>query len=337
MRYLVFISCFSAILLFNSSCGTKAGTKKGVVKTDSVADPLVGINARIRTNPNSADLYHERAKYYISKKDLVTALSDMKKCVNIDSSRAEYFITLADVYFMSNNTGLSRRALDKGLSLDPKNYDCLMKLAELYYYVKQYQKSLDFLDQVLKIDQYNARAYFMKGMNFKETGDTAKAISSMQTAVEQDNSYYNAYIQLGLLCAAQHNRLAEDYYANALRIQANSTEALYDFGRLYQDEKNYSKATEMYLRLIQIDKNSFDGQYNLGVIQIKEKNYKEAMKYFAEAIRIDPKKAQGYYGRGYCYQQTGDVQNAAADYKYTLTLDPDFALARQGLKEMKIY
>jgi tetratricopeptide (TPR) repeat protein len=176
----------------------------------------------------------------------------------------------------------------------------------------------------------------MKGMNFKEAGDTTKAISSMQTAVEQENNYYNAYIQLGLLCAAQHNKLAEDYYANALRIQPSSLEALYDFGRLYQDEKNYPKAIEMYLRILSLNKDIFDAQYNLGYIHMSEKKYTEAMKYFSEAIRIEPKNPKGYYGRGYCYQMSGDVQSATDDYKNTLTLEPNFALAKKGLKEMKV-
>jgi tetratricopeptide (TPR) repeat protein len=109
-------------------------------------NPLTGINARLRTNPNSADLYQERAKYYIGKKDFAAALTDMTHGLNLDSTRAEYYLTLADIYFMTNKTGASRMALDKCLSLDPKNSDCLMKLAELYYYVRQYQKSLDFLE-----------------------------------------------------------------------------------------------------------------------------------------------------------------------------------------------
>jgi tetratricopeptide (TPR) repeat protein len=337
MKYLFFISSISLVLLFHASCGNKTESKKTELKTDSVANPLTGINARIRTNPNSADLYQERARYYMTKKDFGSALADIVHGLNIDSNRAEYYLTLADIYFMTNKTGASRMALDKCQSLDPKNIDCTMKLAELYFYVKQYQKSLDFLDKVLKLDPYNAKAYFLKGMNFKEGGDTSKAISSMQTAVEQDNSYYNAYVQLGLLCAAQHNKIAENYYDNALRIQPNSPEALYDFGRLYQEEGNFVKATEMYQRILAQNKDVLDAQYNLGVIKIAEKAFPEAMKYFSEVIRIDPKNPKGYYGRGYCYQMKKDVQNASADYKYTLTLDPDFELAKKGLKEIKTY
>ena len=58
-------------------------------------------------------------------------------------------------------------------------------------------------------------------MKYKDLGDTAKAISSMQTAVEQDQQYYNAYMQLGILCAAQRNKLAVDYYKNALKVIPN--------------------------------------------------------------------------------------------------------------------
>jgi tetratricopeptide (TPR) repeat protein len=337
MKPLCYALLFSFLLIFYSACGNKGQHPKTSVATDSSAVTLESINASLREKPGNADLYQIRAKYFIDKKDLNAALEDMKRVLNIDSSKADYYLTLADIYFMMNKTGYSKAALIRCHMLDQKNPACIMKLAELYFYVRKYQESLNYLDEALKIDQNNAKAYFMKGMNFKESGDTAKALSSMQTAVEQDNTYYNAYVQLGLLCAAQHNRLAEDYYTNALRIRPNSTEALYDFGKLFQDEGNYPKAVEIYNRLLKVDKTFFDAQYNLGVIAADNKDYKEAIHCFSDAIGIDPKQAKGYYGRGYCYQQMGDVQNAAADYRYTLTLSPDYVLAKEGLKQMKIY
>ncbi|HEV7229851.1 MAG TPA: tetratricopeptide repeat protein [Bacteroidia bacterium] len=337
MKNIVSLLLLSSVWILSPSCRNQNTPPKTNPGSDTTAAALEDINVRLRSNPGDASLYQERARFFIARKKFDEALADMNRVLKIDSTKAEYYLTLADVYFMANKTRDSRTALEKCNKLDPKNKECIMKLAELYFYVRKYQQSLNYLDEALKLDQYNAKAYFMKGMNFKESGDTAKAISSMQTAVEQDNGYYNAYIQLGLLCAAQHNKLAEDYYANALRIQPNSTEALYDAGILYQQEGNYEKAQMLYKKLLELNKNLFDGYYNLGVISVATKEYKEALNYFSQAISVDPKNARGYYGRGYCYQMMGNVQNGSADYRYALTLDPDFEAAKTGLKEMKIY
>jgi tetratricopeptide (TPR) repeat protein len=327
------ILCLLPVLLFGPGCHHKASSDKVKSNSDSTRT-LDEINTRLRTNPQDAAAYQERARYQMGQKKFSEALSDMKRAISIDSSHAHYYLTIADIYFVLNQTRDSKTALETCNRLDPKNTDCMLKLAELYFYVRKYQKSLDYLDEVLKLDQYNAKAYFMKGMNFKETGDTAKALSSMQTAVEQDNTYYNAYIQLGLLCAARHDRLAEDYFANALRLQPQSPEALYACGKLYQDEQNYGKAKGFYTQLLTISKDFFDASYNLGVIATKEQKYTEALNYFSDAIGSAPKNPRGYYGRGCCYQLQKDASRAAADFKYALTLDPNYEPAKTGLSQV---
>jgi len=337
MRYLIPVAIFISLALLAVSCGSP-GTKKNVSSnTDTTSAELQAINDLLREKPGDAGLYVKRARYLMDKKDYASAQADMKRALSIDSTQADFYLCLADLYFKVNKTGGSKMALERCHLLDPKNTDCIMKLAELYFYVRKYQESLNYLDEALKLDQFNSKAYFMKGMNFKESGDTAKAISSLQTAVEQDNNYYNAYIQLGLICGAQHKAIANDYYANALRLQPQSQEALYDFARLCQEEKNYPQATTLYKQLLVVNPQNFDALYNLGVMAVNSKGYTDALNYFTKAIGADARNPRGYYGRGYCYQQMGDVQNAAADYRYTLTLNPDFDLAKQGMKEMKIY
>jgi len=56
-----------------------------------------------------------------------------------------------------------------------------------------------FADELLRINKNNADAYFFKGMIFKSLEMKNKSISNFQTCVEQDPTYYNAYMQLGLL------------------------------------------------------------------------------------------------------------------------------------------
>ncbi|MCX6295370.1 MAG: hypothetical protein NTX97_04760, partial [Bacteroidetes bacterium] len=213
-----------------SSCGNNVKTVEPIPVDSSktkVPEALLKLNEQIKSNPKDADLYHARAKYYLNEKKFDLGFDDMRKAMTIDSSKAEYFITLSDLYFVTNQTANSKASLEKCIKLDDKNVNAILKLAELYFYVKKHDKCFEYINMALKIDKYNSKAYFMKGMNYKELKDTAKAISSMQTAVEQDQSFYNAYMQLGILNAGQRNPVAVDYYKNAMRIQPNSAEAWY--------------------------------------------------------------------------------------------------------------
>lgn len=323
---------------FLVSCGNdKKQDKPAPSDSTAMAVPaeLKELNKEILASPNSADLYHKRATYYLNNKQYDEGLADMTRVLSIDSTKASYYMTLSDLYFAVNKSGNSKTALEKAIQLDNKNVEAYLKLAELYLYVRKNDKSIGYINDALKIDQYNAKAYFMKGMNLKELKDTAHAISSMQTAVEQDQQYYNAYMQLGLLCAAQKNRLAADYYKNAIRIQPKSGEAWYGLGYFYQQSGDYSNAIGAYITLLKFENNK-NAFYNLGVIHLlKTKEYNKAAAYFTGAIDLDPKYVEAYYGRAVTYREMKDFKKEVLDLQACLSIDPKFQPAVDELKNMK--
>jgi len=214
--------------------------------------------------------------------------------------------------------------------------DAILKLAELYLYVNKNEKSMEYINMALKLNQYNAKAYFMKGMNYKDMKDTARAISSMQTAVEQDQQYYHAYIQLGILCAAQKDPLAIQYYKNAIRIQPASTEAWYNLGKYYQDVEDWRNALGAYTALLKTDAGHKYAHYNMGVIYLVGlKKTGLAIDHFSDAIKTDPKYVEAYYGRGVAYEGTGETKAAILDFQACIDIDPRFEEAKNKLQQIK--
>ena len=332
------ISCFVSLIVL-ASCDNDSKTTE--IKTaDSLANASIPVelkelNKQLLADPKNPDLYHKRAQYYYNTKNFEAGLADMAHVMKIDSSKAEYFLTLSDLYFVTNKTRNAKAALEKCVAIDNKNIDAILKLAELYLYLNKHDKSIECINNALKLDQYNSKAYFMKGMNYKELKDTAKAISSMQTAVEQDKEYYNAYMQLGILCAAKKNNLASQYYKNAIRIQPRSIEAWYDLGKYYQDVSDLSNAVGTYMSLLQFAPGNKFAHYNLGVIYlIGLKKNDIAVQHFTDAITIDPKYVEAYYGRGITYQTMKDVKKAVVDFRACLAIDPQYQSAEIALKKL---
>ena len=181
IKNLLFVISFLGLFLF-SACGNES-TIPETTTSDSLKpklpEELAKLNEQIAADPKNADLHHNRAKYYLNERNFEAGFEDMRQVMTIDSSKAPYFITLSDLYFVTNQTGNSKASLEKCLSLDDKNVDAMLKLAELYFYVKKHDKCFEYLNMALKIDKYNSKAYFIKGMNYKELKDTAKAISSL--------------------------------------------------------------------------------------------------------------------------------------------------------------
>jgi tetratricopeptide (TPR) repeat protein len=324
-----FLTSFFVLLIFYFSCTSDKNQKE--INDSNITDAgndsiLIAFNERIKKNPNDPEIYHERAIYYFEKKkDVEAAFADMRRVFSIDTNTAKYFITLADLYLAKGLAGNVKASLKKAIEIDPKNIAAYTKLAEINLYVKDYNACLKAANDVLKIDVYNPRAYFIKGMAFKELGDTAKAISSFQTVIEQDPEYYHAYMQLGLLYSAKNNPLALDYLNNALNIQPQSIEAYYAIAMFYQETGNINKAIETYNTILNIDSTYNDAHFNLGYIaMVMQDDMSKAIKHFTENIKFHPKNYEAFYMRGLCYERLKDKANAEKDFRQALKLYPQF-------------
>jgi tetratricopeptide (TPR) repeat protein len=310
-------------------------------KADSTANDfnskeLKEVNAELLNTPNDPTLYVKRSRVYIGLKDFDLALSDALRATKLDSSKAEHYIALADVYFASNKARYAKETLEYVVKRFPDNSEGLLKLAELLYLVRQYESAIAYINKALKLDESNAKAYYLKGSIYKESGDTAKAISSIQTAVEQDNQYFDAYNDLGLLYGARKNPLAFQYFDNALRINPSSQVVLYNKAKLLQDMKRIDESMAVYDQILQINRDNTQALYNIGAIFLAvKKDPRSAIEYFSKAITVDPKFTEAYFARGVSFEELKDFSSAKADYKAALDITPNYEPAVEALNNLE--
>ncbi len=324
-----------------SSCktgneNTAADTHRADSLLKAINSPeLAALNKKILDNPDDATLYNERAKIYLQFKQFEDAINDTKRSIRMDTSNAAFYLTEADVFFAANETRNAKEVLENVVKKFPENTDALLKLGELYYFVKQYENAFAKINQALKLNVNLAKAYYLKGNIYKEIGDTGKAISSLETAIEQDNKNYGAFLDLGIIYGAKKNALAFEYYKNALNINPTSVEALYAKAKLLQDMGQIKEAVDVYNQILKIDATHEFSLYNLGAIELSfNKNPQKALDYFTNAINANPKYAEAYFARGACYQELKDKDNAVADYNMCLQLRPNYEPAIEGLNSI---
>lgn len=308
-----------------------------ISKTADTITPKINLlSQRIASNPKDDNSYWMRGVMEAAQKKNGQALTDYTQAIKLDSTKAIYYYSLADLDFTIGHTRDSKDAFEKCISLDPKNTDALLRLGELYFYVKKYPEAFELINKALKVNKYIGKAYFLKGLIYLENHDTVKAISSMQTAVEQDTKYYDAYIQLGLVFTHKGNPLALDYFNDAINLRPNQIEAYYDKGMFYQLGQDYDDAIKTYHEILQIDSTYKYVLYNLGYIYyVHNPDYKQSIVYFDKAVRSDTTYAMAYFGRGNCYEQLGQPEKALLDYSHAVYLNPGFNAASQAFKELK--
>jgi tetratricopeptide (TPR) repeat protein len=332
------LALFTLVLFTAVACkNEKAPVQKEtpVDSTNTADNAIQLLDEQIKLKPNDPELLHNRALAYISRKRYQDALTDMRAVIALDSSKSAYFLTMADLAFAANRTFDAKQHLEKALSLDPENTDAMMRLAELNLIVRQYAQSVSLLNKVLAKDKSNTSAWLMRGLNYKENGDTNKAVGDFRSAIEADPNFYDAYMQLGMIFQLRNNPISEGYFANAIRIRPKSEEALYGRGLWFQEHNQLDKAIQDYTSILQFNPSYKTAHFNLGYIHhIYLKVYQEAIKHYGRAIEADPKYAEAYYNRGLCFEFLGNLQDAASDFKTALMIRPVYPPAEEGLKRV---
>ena len=313
----------------------KRETGNSVVQGDTLNAQLGELNRRILSDSANPDAYYQRAKYYVDQRDVNKAFADIGKVIELNNKNADYFVVLSDIYMALGKIPSCLDALKRAEELDGKNNEAMLKLAEVYLILKDYQNCFEYTKRALELDLVNPVAYFIRGYAYMEQGDTVLAIKSFQVAADQDQNYYNAFIELGVLYSALKNPVATGYLQTAVRIDPNKPEGYYLLGLTYQEQENIPKAVETYEKLITIAPDYKEAYYNLGYINLVYTNdFDVAVNFFSKAISLDPKYADAYFNRGYAYELAGDEIKARADYQKALELVPNYERAITGLNRL---
>jgi tetratricopeptide (TPR) repeat protein len=173
-------------------------------------------------------------------------------------------------------------------------------------------------------------------MNQKELKDTTRALLAFQEAINCNQDYYNAYIQLGLLYGAKNNAKAILYYTNASNIDAKNPEPYYNKGVFYQMQGDLKKAVDSYNQALQLKPDYKGALYNMGLAIIDiEKNYSKAASFFERNMLAQPNFALGFYMHGVCQENMGNKKQAASDFEKALQLEPENETMQTALKRVK--
>jgi len=330
----VFVLLVLAGFLWN--CGGKSTTTKATSDILITGNPAIdNITTAIQENPNDPTLYGARAALLYENESYDNAINDLNKALRLDSTNVDFLHLLADVYLDYFKSRLAIETLEKAVALYPENTTTLLKLAEFQMILTKHQESLKTIDQVLRLDRQNPRAYLLMGMNFKETGDTIRAINSFQEAVDMDAKLIDGWLQLGQLYTTLKDPLALQYFNNAIRvepnnIQANHAKAFY----LANSAGDLEGAIAIYRTINLIDPQYEEAYYNAGLLYLDLEKPAEAFKQFDLAIQFSPTHIRAYYYRGYTNELLGKMDAAKLDYQQALRMAPDYESAKERLQAL---
>ncbi|MBA3829075.1 MAG: tetratricopeptide repeat protein [Taibaiella sp.] len=327
------------LLIFLIGCVWVASCRQGQNATDKnpvFNQPAVKeITEKINDHPKNAELYYSRGNMLHKLNEDSLALIDYKKAVHIDSSKAEYFSAIGNILFDHRDVTGSVEWLQKAILLNPQDRTAHLKIAKMFLFVADYPKAISEINIVLRQDVYNPEGYFLKGIVYRELKDTAKAISSLQAALNAEPKYKDAAMALGQIYSAKRDPTALTYFDNTFKIDTTDVLPLYAKGMYYQDAGKYEEAKAEYKNCIMHNTQYGNAYFNIGWILLQQDSLEKAWRQYDLVTKIQPNNAGAYYNRGLCNELMHKPQEALNDYKQALVFDDKYKDAIDAVHRLK--
>ena len=223
--------------------------------------------------------------------------------------------------------------------------DCY-DMAKNYYTSGQFDKTLEYVDMILKVNPAHFGACYLKvvlteasgtlgdtifdksinlrpvnvksgikqsddfndkGQEYYDFRDYESAVKAFQSAIKANSRNYYAYNNLGLTYwKLEKYSKAESAFKKSYSINRNFTAPLINLAQACIEQKQYAKA-EKYLNTVLVqNKNDYCAYYLQGVLYKKRYKYQKAIKSFNSAILAQPKFALSYIQLADAYYNTND-------------------------------
>ena len=298
-------------------------------------DPLALLSDSIANDGNRADLYLRRAQLYLEREQVGSAMMDVNSSIQLDPKNVDAFLLLSDIYYLLGDDANITAALNKALEVDPYDARPMVKLAELNMLQQNYNLAFGYIDNALKINTYNPRAYFVRGMNYLAKQDTTLALKNFMIAREQDADFFDPQREICKIYQAQNNPLAESFMRATVTHFPEEAIARYDLALYLQDHGYPEEALAHYDTLLISQPDNSRLLFNKGYVYfVYLGENQKALDYFNLSLQSDPNYLDALYNKGHVLEQMGDYAQAKAVYMEVLKVNKNYQLAIEAMNRI---
>jgi tetratricopeptide (TPR) repeat protein len=320
------------VLFVGLGCKPNASTPEKNSTGNSSIDAL---SEQIKANPKSASLYAKRAEAYYGADAYDLAIADMASAMKLDSNNIDYHILLADIYVESLQSRLALKTMERAVSLNPDKIPTLLKYAEMQLILQFHNESMETINKILFRDPLNADAFVLMGINFKETGDTTKAIVAFKKATNLKSELTDAWLNVALLKGAKNEKDALDYFNTAIRLDSTNAAILHAKAHYLQTLNQPDEALAIYRQIGILDPHYKDAFFNSALIYIEKDSLDKALELLNITTEITAIYPKAYYYRGYIFERKKDYESARKNYQQAASMSPSYKEAQEAVDRLK--
>jgi tetratricopeptide (TPR) repeat protein len=259
-------------------------------------------------------------------------IKDLNEAINLDPYFAEAYIARG-AYLWTSNPSAAKRDLLTALEITPDSALAYQYLAEAQLNLGENDAALESATRANEIDMTLVPVYLILGRAYIATGQTALAVSVLQTYTIYRPDDTSAFLKLGTAYnAAGEYEMAVEVLNKAINANRRDPEAYFQRGTTYLNMGNPNLAETDFKMALNYDPFDFDSQLGLGrAFYMQGKAGDAYIQVEQNALPLaytDVTKAQAYYWAAIFLEAIGDPTSdiGARNYWYKLIALPAEAM-----------
>ena len=266
--------------------------------------------------------------------------------------------------FVLKSKGYYKHSIElfyKALELDNSSVELLYEIAENYYLMRDEERALSYLEQVLDVEPLHIDSMKLLKKIFRDKKSLENALQIAENIYKLTNSNSDLLEILSILnCLNRYNEvlgfqtdcqeegiLYEICYANLflgnLDIASEISDKLLNFEKSNKNlllkgkilyKKNQIDECLNIVEQFDIEELDSDMLNFIGLIYQQKQEFKKALNMFKKAIIADDLKDEYYYNCASTYFKMGEVQEAKRYYNLAILKNPDNQAYRLALANL---
>jgi tetratricopeptide (TPR) repeat protein len=179
--------------------------------------------------------------------------------------------------------------------------------------------------------------HYNHGVELHQAGFLNQAIGEYKEAISADNRMEEAYSNLGIIYAAQHNYpKARESFEEALRLRPKRPTTLNGLGTVIYAQGQTEEAMKKWQEALSADPKFASAYYNMGNAYEGQKNFEQAKSCYLKAIEVMPNMADAYFRLGNILSKESHLPQAELLLSRSVELSPDGEFVREAKHSLSI-
>ena len=297
-------------------------------KSGHVDEAIRKYEEMIKIDPTLAAAYNNLGRLYYQQGRLDDAIKPLRKASQLQPKLEPPRALLGFVFFQKQDFDDARREFKAASQLNPGDLSVRLFLARTLVELKDFDAALDLLIKLQREDPNNPEVLYTLGGVYSSLAEIT--IGKIQTV---DPNSYLLEVLLGKVSEIkQLYPDAAEHYKRAIERASDVPDLYYRYAHALWAAGNSEAALSAYRSALERNPYDYRAKWETARILLAD-HPDEALRLTTEALELKPDLADALIIRGRALVALQKPQDAIADFRKAITIDPDdpavhFQLAR---------